>query len=637
MKPSIGMQIAWCLFLLAHLCLYLCAMAPGIVAEGDSGELVTAIHTLGIPHPPGYSTYIQLGLAGTLLVANPNPLSAILGVATISILYFITRSLIKSRYIALFTASLFGISPRFITQCCLCEVYTALLLVFAAMLWIVLLQVQRFTTKRLYLFALFWGLGIGIHPTIPVVGILLFGFMHLAADERTTRLKILTISILFLMLGISVDLYLPIRSQQLPLLNLYQPADFSGFFKLITLQGSAGVNPGISSHLPAQVASVGADLVDQFTIPFFLIGIIGIWHLVGYQPRVKVVLLLGLWLILSLGFIILTNFSPGSNQEYQYRVFFLPSYFVFSIFIAIGLKGLWGMMHKLAKEKKEGGSKLHHGASVAILSILFMLLVFLAVQRYPSLDKSNNYISYDYGKNILHNLPNNSIIFTSGDNSSFPLIYHQFVERRGQSRATIFRGFLAKPWYCKELARLYPFLDIDHKGDDMVSLVQKNIARLRCYTDSTHQPVRLAEKFRLVPNGFLYMIFPKYEKDMVPKIHQLPYLRGILDGSIPLDNREQTMVATYAEGRLYYGGYLLNRGRLKEAIEAFLDGLRFPVYTIELNYHINRQLRCSLAWALYLGGNELEARKLLVSVLSEAPRHTLARELLNKIEVNNQL
>jgi len=96
---------------------------------GDSGELVTAVHTLGIPHPSGYPLYVLLGKLWSELLPlgsvawRMSLFSCVCAAAACSALYAVGRRLRLAPIAALFAALVLGFSPSFWSQANVQRVY----------------------------------------------------------------------------------------------------------------------------------------------------------------------------------------------------------------------------------------------------------------------------------------------------------------------------------------------------------------------------------------------------------------------------------------------------------------------------------------------------------------------------------
>ncbi|MBI5397778.1 MAG: DUF2723 domain-containing protein [Verrucomicrobia bacterium] len=187
---------------------YICMMSPSVTLE-DSGELVTAAHTLGVPHPPGYPIWTIL----TCLFDHLNPLSPIpvpegvvgvsrrafnvgwrscLGSATFGALAVGLLALLGSRSGSMFIRSVKGLSERLserqerliasvcgaagglvfafspvpLSQAVIAEVYSLNALFMALTLVTIFVWMLKQQDKYLYWTWFLWGLGLTNHQTL---------------------------------------------------------------------------------------------------------------------------------------------------------------------------------------------------------------------------------------------------------------------------------------------------------------------------------------------------------------------------------------------------------------------------------------------------------------------------------------
>lgn len=172
---------------------------------------------------------------------------------------------------------------------------------------------------------------------------------------------------------------------------------------------------------------------------------LGIWGMVDQfaKHRKTFVMLFVTLMVMSLGLIVFLNFSDSEVRERDY--FYSPAFYYFAMYIGIGaasvlneLKGIFG----------RGGNPLP-ATAVAAMALVAMPL-FTLKQHYFTHDRSHNHICQEYARNMLVCLEPNAIIFTNGDNDTFPLWYIQEVEGYRRDVKVVNLSLLNTPWYIKQ-------------------------------------------------------------------------------------------------------------------------------------------------------------------------------------------
>ncbi len=147
------------------LALYGATFARSMYLE-DSPEFVAASHTLSIPHPSGYPTYLLTAKLASLVpflptvVERTNFVSAVWTIAAVVLLYYALATLFKSRLIASSLSLLFAVSPMVWQQATYAEVYSLNTFFFVLLLWSALHYYGHKADKRLYLFFFLYGLSL---------------------------------------------------------------------------------------------------------------------------------------------------------------------------------------------------------------------------------------------------------------------------------------------------------------------------------------------------------------------------------------------------------------------------------------------------------------------------------------------
>lgn len=173
-----------------------------------------------------------------------------------------------------------------------------------------------------------------------------------------------------------------------------------------------------------------------YMIPFFL-GLLGLFFHLKNRKREFLALLI-LFLITGLGLIVYNNQPPNEPRERDYVL--VGSFITFSIWVGMGVLGLF----TLFKDKFNMPSK-----SAAFLGLALALTapLLMGVQNFD--DHSRRFIkaSRDYASNFLNSCRPNSIIFTYGDNDTYPLWYAQEVEGIRTDVRVVNLSLIQVDWY----------------------------------------------------------------------------------------------------------------------------------------------------------------------------------------------
>jgi hypothetical protein len=142
---------------------------------------------------------------------------------------------------------------------------------------------------------------------------------------------------------------------------------------------------------------------------------------------------------------------------------YFPSLIIFSFFIAVGLIGFlkWAFHN----------TKSSLWPKIIIVMILILILPgFRFLSEYRSIDGSRNYLAYDFAKNVMKTLPPNSILFSNGDNDTYPLWYLQAVEHYRTDVAVLNLSLLNTAWFVKQAVCNYPSLPLKITADEISQL-----------------------------------------------------------------------------------------------------------------------------------------------------------------------
>ena len=195
-----------------------------------------------------------------------------------------------------------------------------------------------------------------------------------------------------------------------------------------------------------------------------ILGLIGLFWQAWYTRKLKVIkngkeveetLPIGIqqfWVVFFLFFmtglaiVIYLNQTPMQPRERDYA--YAGSFYAYAIWCGLGVLAIIDLL----KEK----AKLSGTAISAIVAVITLLVpIQMASQTWDDHDRSNRYTCRDFGQNYLMSLQEkgNPIIFTNGDNDTFPLWYNQEVEGVGTDARVCNLSYLQTDWYIDQMKR----------------------------------------------------------------------------------------------------------------------------------------------------------------------------------------
>ena len=177
-----------------------------------------------------------------------------------------------------------------------------------------------------------------------------------------------------------------------------------------------------------------------YFIPLIL-GLIGIFFHLKNRPK-EFLSLLGLFVITGIGIIVYTNQTPQEPRERDYVL--VGSFFTFCIWIGLAVPGLYSIL-----SKKISGSVVAPVLLAAALSAPYLL----CTQNYDDHGRRGHTGARDYASNFLNSVKQNAIIFTYGDNDTYPLWYAQEAEGIRPDVRVVNLSLIAVDWYIEQLRR----------------------------------------------------------------------------------------------------------------------------------------------------------------------------------------
>ena len=156
-----------------------------------------------------------------------------------------------------------------------------------------------------------------------------------------------------------------------------------------------------------------------------------------------------LFIMTGLAIVVYLNQYPIQPRERDYA--YAGSFYAFTIWIGIGLVGIVEFLKK----------KVNHVVVPALLVLVSLVFVpgLMAMENWDDHDRSDRYTARAFARNYLNSCDENGIIFTNGDNDTFPLWYVQEVEGYRTDVRVVNLSYLTADWYIEQMT--YKFYDSD--------------------------------------------------------------------------------------------------------------------------------------------------------------------------------
>jgi hypothetical protein len=499
--------------------LYAATLAPS-TAFWDTSEYITTAHIAGIPHPPGNPLFVLLARAWDLLL-TPTDLPTAVRINLFSALMSSGAAffwfLVVWRVLAFFSPSetvrrvgagvavlISATAYTVWNQSNVNEkVYTVSLFTIAALSWLAFLWRDHVEAHRgakgrrwhddnvIVLMVFILALSVGNHLMAFLAAPALVLFLVLVKPRLFLNWKVYVYGALFGLLGLTVHLYLPIRSARGPVINEAAPTcpSIGSAVASVVTYGNAGCKalsdalarrqyqkPPMDERLAPftdQMANffqyfdwqwsrsiqgrVGYFAMGRlpFTLLFLALGVYGAvehWR----RDRKSFAYIAALVLTLSVGLVYYMNFKFGYGQvqargmslelaEVRERdYFYLVTFSLWGLWAGVGLTAIWQAIAEAA-----GGRR-----GLAIGSPVLALGAIPLVLNWSYASRAGDYAARDWAYNLLQSVEPYGVVFTNGDNDTFPLWYVQEVEGVRKDVTVMVMSYLNTDWYVRQLRDL---------------------------------------------------------------------------------------------------------------------------------------------------------------------------------------
>jgi hypothetical protein len=482
--------VAAAVFLTA-LVIYSLTMTPGC-PFWDPGETIAASNVLGIPHPPGTPLYMLVGRLFAMVPIGSvgvrviwlAVLSAALGVLFTFLLTvrFIRYTQGENRTMAdeiiawtggICAALFIGFSYTYWNNAIDGEVYSfssfvQVFIIYLGVRWWEGLPKGEGDNRLLAAWFLCF-LCIGINLTAFLVTPALALFVLMVHPRTLFSPRNLAWAAVLALAGVSVHLYLIIRAHANPPINEGDPRTW-GALRAMIMREQYGSRPMLPRTAPwsFQFGMFWRYFSSQFVlhagwgalgsaIPI-VIGLYG--GFVHWLRHKKTFFLQAVTiLICSVGLVVYLNFTDHEVRERDY--FFTWAYHFFAIWIGMGLAFLVMWM----RERWPALDTPRKWGVACAAAIAFSALPL--THFWYTHDRRGFYVATDYAHNMLAPLAPRAIIFTNGDNDTFPLWYAQLCDHFREDVSVINLSLLNTDWYIRQMRDQEPKVPMSVSDTDL--------------------------------------------------------------------------------------------------------------------------------------------------------------------------
>ena len=311
----------------------------------DCGEFIAAANVLGFTHPPGYPLFVLLGRVFILLfgwINGPafavNLISVVSSILCCLLIYEITLKISGREKLGFFAASISLFGDTFWFNAVEAGSYAISMCIIMLEIWAALKWKETLERKYLFLilYVAFLGLGFHTFTLLPLPAIVIFVLIN----NRKFTTTFFVGAAFLIILGLSSQLYLPVRSSTNPILDQNNPATAENFLDVLSRKQYGDMYmferalyrraaPVSQLGFSENIGYLGYHLNQWFPAPygaqelapfahrilfeFLIIAVFaGLWF---YRKNPDVILVILMFLLSSVGLVFYLNFADGTKPE----------------------------------------------------------------------------------------------------------------------------------------------------------------------------------------------------------------------------------------------------------------------------------------------------------------------------------
>ncbi len=590
-KAKIKEISALAVVLFAVFYIYIMTMHP-VFKNNDSPETTAASVTLGIGHPPGYPLYTIAGKIASFIPAGNsafrmNVFASVLAVIVLFITYFIIRNTVKRisglKGRRLYLCGLGGVAVLafgyiFWNQATEAKggIYMLNLLFLALLILLSLKLFERFRPPYLYLISYIFGLSLSNHWPSMIILAPVFSYLFFLY-RKESGVRGMAVSALFFLAGVTPYLYLLIRAPANPSLNWGAPSTLKDFLWVVLRKGYIYPVEASFEVYKYQLYEAIKLFVSNYSF-LWAAAVAGGYYI--YRNSKSIFYFTASIFIIVFFMVVLYN-RTEKDVIWLMRIFLLPACYIILIFMAAGAA------HIIRKIKNRRVM-----AAAGALAAVFFIHMF--VRGFAANNHTRDFLSYDYGYNILMTMEKGAMYHGDGDYNLMPVYYIQEIQKKRRDIKFVTASFMIFDWGIRNFIEKYGYVEMSpHETAQNISKIIKKFApeipvyRSVFYTraDSLEVPFYENQKGILIR-------YAEKKKAYGPEIFDLYFYRGIFEKFTYIHRANRDLVGWYPVSMVNQANALMSAGRYREAAALGKRALLFPnekpegniLYNIALAY-----------------------------------------------------
>ena len=531
--------------------LYLCTLCPTLYWR-DSGEFQVVAYQLGIAHPAGSPFYALAAKIFTFLPLGSiafkvNLASAFFGAVLISLVFLLLHECLKLIFpshdnkhwrvlSASLAACLYAVSNSLWESSIVAEVY-ALQNCFIVLIALLLVRGIKHTEKKfcLYLAAFLFGLSSGAHiiMILYVPALLLFLWLFYRNSVRLSHLGIIT---MFVILGASIYLYLPIRSSVNPYYDWGNPENVKNFIIHVTDQKDSKVHFAVSQKSVMQtLKKYGHFYFEDFNVMGIFLGLAGLGIFGRKNPR----------LFLGLGVFFFSQW-PFFIRYWQWPSAYIGTFIFFTLGIGVAFFVFFGKLKEINLNKNIRWYQ-HYLVSGVVGSLCVTYFFFFIRSNWIENNQSIYWNSYNFSQYLLNQFEYKACLMSVS--TYFETSYLQQCENYRLDITNFFTSDILAPKLFNQVTQnRFPLVMVPHINSPSIgeALINMNIKNSPFYWEPYQKFNHIVEA-NLQPYGFLFYITPSPQPiSQESKRAHINKLRDFFNNKIlgfaqPTDREEKKM------------------------------------------------------------------------------------------------